>query len=71
MNSSRRRFLQNAGIAATISAVQPCSVFAQGSKQSAEKDLAEPIARLKSRKADAMPITVEERRQRLEGARQL
>lgn len=70
MNSSRRRFLQNAGIAATVAAVQPGSAFAQKGEQSAEKNLPRPIARLKSRKAEAMPITVEERQQRLERARQ-
>src|SRR5262249_23331949 len=42
--------------------------FAQGEGQS---KLPEPIAKLKSRRAEAQPITVAEREQRLERAREL
>jgi Xaa-Pro dipeptidase len=70
MKSSRRSFLQSAGIAATVALTQPGNALAvQG--EAASKSLPEPIAKLKSRKAEAAPITVEERRQRLERARQL
>ncbi len=70
MKSSRRSFLQTAGIAATVALSQPGSALAfQG--EAASKPLPEPIAKLKSRKAEAKPITAEERQQRLERARQL
>ena len=72
MNSSRRRFLQNAGIAATVAAAQPAALLGQdGAAEKNDKNLPAPIAKLKSRKAEAMPITAEERQQRLERARQL
>jgi Xaa-Pro dipeptidase len=69
MNLSRRRFLENAGIAATVAVAQPGAVLAQNPPE--QKSLPAPIARLKSRKAEAQPITPEERHERLEGARQL
>jgi Xaa-Pro dipeptidase len=70
MKSSRRSFLQSAGIAATVALTQPgTALAAQG--EAAGKSLPEPIARLKSRKAEAQPITAAERRQRLDRARQL
>ncbi len=69
MTFSRRSFLQTAGVATTAALLQPGNAFAvQG--ESAGK-LPEAIAKLKSRKAEAQPITVEERAQRLERARQL
>jgi Xaa-Pro dipeptidase len=71
MNSSRRHFLQNAGIAAAVAAAQPAALLAQQSDGAADKKLPEPIAKLKSRKAEAKPITAEERGRRLERARQL
>jgi len=72
MNSSRRRFLKSAGIAATVAAAQPAALLGQdGAAEKSDKKLPAPIARLKSRKAEAKPITVEERQQRLERARQL
>jgi Xaa-Pro dipeptidase len=72
MTFTRRNFLQTAGIAATAAVVHPGSAITQneGASESAAK-LPEPIARLKSRSAEARPITVEERAQRLERARQL
>lgn len=68
MTFSRRNFLQTAGIAASAVVIQPGTAFAQG--ESAAK-LPEPIAKLKSRKAEAKPITTGEREQRMEKARQL
>ncbi|HSM88254.1 MAG TPA: Xaa-Pro peptidase family protein [Candidatus Limnocylindrales bacterium] len=70
MNSSRRRFLQNAGMATTVAVANPGALIA-GQGAADEKPLPAPIAKLKSRKAEAMPITVEERQQRQERARQL
>jgi Xaa-Pro dipeptidase len=69
MNSSRRRFLQNAGIAATSALAYPGSAFSQSPAE--EKALPAPIAKLKSRKAEAQPITPAEREERLDRARQL
>ena len=70
MNPSRRSFLQSAGIAAAVAATQPGRALTlQG--EAANKPLPDPIAKLKSRKVEAKPITAEERKQRLERARQL
>src|ERR1051326_3024275 len=68
MTFSRRNFLQTAGIAATAAVAQPAAAFAQDEKTG---KLPEPIAKLKSRKAEAKPITTGEREQRIEKARQL
>ncbi|HEY6309165.1 MAG TPA: aminopeptidase P family N-terminal domain-containing protein, partial [Candidatus Angelobacter sp.] len=68
MKSSRRTFLQTAGIAAAVTVARPGRVLAEQA-ETAPKVL-EPIAKLKSRKAEAKPITVEERRRRMERARQ-
>src|SRR5438270_4388558 len=68
MKFSRRNFLETAGIATTAAILQPGSAFAQGE---AGGKLPEPIAKLKSRKAEAKPITTGEREQRIEKARQL
>jgi Xaa-Pro dipeptidase len=67
MKFSRRHFLETAGIATAATLAQPGIAFAQdeGNK------LPEPIAKLKSRKAEGKPITTAEREQRLERARQL
>jgi Xaa-Pro dipeptidase len=69
MKSSRRSFLQSAGIAA-VGLTQTSNALTT-QDEAASKSLPEPIAKLKSRKAEAKPITGEERRQRLERARQL
>ena len=70
MKSSRRSFLQSAGIAATVALTQTANaVTTQG--EATGKSLPEPIAKLKSRKAEAQPITAAERQQRLDRARQL
>jgi len=68
MKFSRRNFLQTAGIAATGALVSPEIALAQSESAT---QLPEPIAKLKSRKAEAKPITVAEREQRIEKARQL
>ncbi|HET9183139.1 MAG TPA: Xaa-Pro peptidase family protein [Candidatus Angelobacter sp.] len=69
MNWSRRRFLQNAGIATAVTVAQPVAALSQNGGE--EKPFPAPISRLKSRKAEAQPITPAEREQRLERARQL
>jgi Xaa-Pro dipeptidase len=70
MKLSRRSFLESGGIAAAVAVTHP-SVALAAQEQGATAALPEPIAKLKSRKAEAKPITGEERRQRLERARQL
>jgi Xaa-Pro dipeptidase len=70
MKRSRRSFLQSAGIAATVALTRPENALAtQG--EAASRSLPEAIAKLKSRRAEAQPITAAERRQRLDRARQL
>jgi len=66
---NRRDFLRSAGVATTFALVQPGLLHAQGA--TGAKPLPDPIAKLKSRKAEAKPITVEERQQRIERAREL
>jgi Xaa-Pro aminopeptidase len=68
MNFSRRHFLETAGIATAVTLARPGAALAQ--TESAGK-LPEPIARLKSRRDEAKPITTAEREQRMERARQL
>jgi Xaa-Pro dipeptidase len=68
MTFSRRCFLEGSGIAAAVALANPAALAQQ--PESAAK-LPEPIARLKSRKSEAKPITADERRQRLERAKQL
>jgi Xaa-Pro dipeptidase len=65
---TRRNFLQSAGVAATVALAQPSVSFAQGEPS---KTLPAPIARLKSRRSEASPITVAERQQRIDQARRL
>src|SRR5216684_1885990 len=68
MKFSRRDFLQTAAVA-TVGLAKPGTAFAvQGEDKTKQP---EAIARLKSRKAEAQPITVAEREQRMERARQL
>ena len=66
MKFSRRSFLQTAGMA-TVAMAQP--VF--GADNDSKSKQPEAIAKLKSRKAEAQPITTTEREQRMERARQL
>ncbi len=65
---SRRRFLKVSGIAASV-ATAPSSLRA--SQKSNDSALPPSIAQLKSRKAEATPITREERSARQEQARKL
>jgi Xaa-Pro dipeptidase len=72
MKSSRRSFLQNAGIATTLAFAQPRAMFAEQEQERApEKSLPPAIAKLKSRKSEAQPISIEERLARIERAQQL
>src|SRR4029077_6127905 len=65
---SRRRFLQVGGVAA----IAASPLGASGKPETkADASLAPALARLKSRKDEAKPITREERQQRQERARQL
>src|ERR1700760_4476622 len=66
MKFSRRSFLQTAGMA-TVGLAQPGFAADNDGK----KKQPEAIAKLKSRKAEAKPITTPEREQRIERARQL
>src|SRR6478736_199838 len=68
MTFSRRSFLQTAGMA-TVAMAQPSMAFAVEAESKAKQP--EAIAKLKSRKAEAQPITTAEREQRMERARQL
>jgi len=69
MKFSRRDFLQTAGIATTVALAQPGSAFALDADDKTRQP--EAIAKLKSRKAEAKPITTAEREERIERARQL
>src|SRR5258708_5986693 len=69
MNSfTRRNFLQPIGFAGATAMARPGSALAA---QNDAKSLPAPIARLKSRRSEASPITVEERQQRIDKARKL
>jgi Xaa-Pro dipeptidase len=68
MKFSRRLFLEGAGATTAVALVQPASLFAQDESSAKQP---EAIAKLKSRKHEAQPITVAEREQRIERARQL
>ena len=69
MKFSRRNFLQTAGLATTVALAQPAGAFGADRDQKTKQP--EAIAKLKSRKNEAKPITVAEREQRMERARQL
>src|SRR5579859_4906865 len=69
MKFSRRNFLQTAGMATTAVLTQPSMAFAADGESKTKQP--EAIAKLKSRKAEAQPITTAEREQRMERARQL
>ena len=68
MKFSRRDFLQTAAVA-TVGLAKPGMALAAQAEGKASQP--EAIARLKSRKAEAKPITTAEREQRIEKARQL
>jgi Xaa-Pro dipeptidase len=65
---SRRRFLEVAGVAAGAALAAPSLLDAESGD---EASLPPSLARLKSRKGEATPITREERRERQERARRL
>ena len=67
---SRRRFIE-VGSVATGAAIAAQSLFATASAASADDSLPPSLARLKSRKSEATPITKEERQQRQDRARKL
>jgi Xaa-Pro dipeptidase len=70
MKSSRRKFLQSAGTAVVAGLAGQGRAMGQQADSRAHA-LPPAIGRLKSRRAEAWPITADERRQRLERARQL
>jgi Xaa-Pro dipeptidase len=67
---SRRRFLEASGLA-TGMAVATSPLLASAEKKSDDTSLPEPLARLTSRKNEAIPITREERHERQQRARKL
>ena len=69
MKFSRRGFLQTAGIATAATLAPPSHAFAAEGEDGGK--MPEPIARMKSRRAEAEPITTREREQRIERAREL
>ena len=66
---SRRKFLEIGGVAGVASAAGP--TLSSARETSDDSALPSSIARLKSRKSEAVPITMEERRERQEKARRL
>ncbi len=69
MSFTRREFIQSAGIATTVALAPGSALIAQD--EASSRSLPAPIAKLKSRRAEASPITVAERQQRFDKARQL
>jgi Xaa-Pro dipeptidase len=67
---SRRRFLEASGVAGLVASSRPLFA-AYFTGKGGETSLPEPVARLQSRKAEAVPITRDERQERQERARKL
>src|SRR5258708_7705964 len=67
---SRRRFLKASGLAAGVAAASH-PLLASAAEDKQDSSLPESIARLKSRRSEANPITREERHERQERARKL
>jgi len=67
---SRRRFLEVSSVTAGMAAAS-CSLVKAASAQDADASLPPALAKLTSRKSEATPISLEERHQRQERARQL
>jgi Xaa-Pro dipeptidase len=67
---SRRRFLEVGGVTAGLAAASR-SVVAAAAAEKTEDSLPQSLAKLKSRKSEATPITRENRQERQEHARQL
>jgi len=68
---TRRDFTKLAGAAAGATLIGSEVHTAEAQAQSKQENLPASIAQLKSRKSEPRPITIEERRQRQENARQL
>jgi Xaa-Pro dipeptidase len=64
---SRRRFLQTSSVAAAVTAALPATAFAKKK----DRTLPSPVLQLKSLRAEATSISVDERRERQEKARKL
>src|ERR1700693_4493868 len=67
---SRRRFLEVSSVTAGMAAA-PCSLVNAAAAQDTDASLPPSLAKLKSRKSEATPISREERHERQERARQL
>ena len=67
---SRRRFLEVSSVTAGMAAAS-CSLVNAAAAQDADASLPPSLAKLTSRKSEATPISLEERHQRQERARQL
>jgi Xaa-Pro dipeptidase len=68
---SRRRFLEVGGATAGVSLALNPLLASAGAEKSADSSLPPSLARLKSRKSEATPITREERQERQDHARKL
>src|SRR2546422_921928 len=68
---SRRRFLEVGGVAAGAAMASHSPVATAAQEKSGESSLPPSLARLKSRKSEAKPITRDERHERQQRARQL
>jgi Xaa-Pro dipeptidase len=68
---SRRRFLEVGGLGAGIAAIHPFGASAAVGDEKLNPSLPASLARLRSRKNEAAPITRDERHERLERARKL
>src|SRR5579863_6447746 len=68
---SRRRFLEVGSVTAGVAIASRSLVVATAAEAADDSSLPPSIARLKSRKNEATPITVEDRRDRQERARKL
>jgi Xaa-Pro dipeptidase len=69
--SSRRDFIRHAGIASAAALLTPAAAAQRRAPEQTAGSLPPSIAALKSRAGEAKPITTDERRQRLERAREL
>jgi Xaa-Pro dipeptidase len=68
---SRRRFLEVGSVTAGMAVTSQALAAAAAAKSTGDSSLPPSLAKLKSRKSEALPITLEERHQRQERARQL
>jgi Xaa-Pro dipeptidase len=68
---SRRRFLEVGSVTAGMAVTSQALAAAAAAKSTGDSSLPPSLAKLKSRKSEALPITLEERHERQECARQL